>query len=339
MNVGMIGTSTVAQKHAQAYRNIGYKLAACSNRDKERGLRFAQQYGAEFIDNWEELCADPRIDYVDVCTFPEFRLEAVEACAGYRKSVLVEKPIATNIADARRMVEIAQAAGITLGVMSQHRFDDSCRFLAGAVAQGRLGSILECDGYTKWYRPQPYYGRKIKGSWKTEGGGALINQAIHQIDLIRWFAGPVRHVYGQWQLGSAHSMESEDVVSAVLRYDSGATGVVQAATAFWPGYPERVEIHGTRGSAILAGDRLVAWNVEDDAGLPPPSPVEARSGASDPMAISLDSFERQFLDFGEAMRSGKKPLVSGEDGFHALAIVTAIYASCRSGLPAVVERL
>jgi UDP-N-acetyl-2-amino-2-deoxyglucuronate dehydrogenase len=163
-----------------------------------------------------------------------------------------------------------------------------------------------------------------------EGGGALINQAIHQVDLLLWLAGPIRRVTGEWQLSAVHNMESEDVVNAVLRYASGATGVIQAATAFLPGYPERLEFHGTRGTAIISGDQLTTWDVENDSGDQPPLSRSIASGASDPMAISLASFERQFLDFGEAIRTGGKPLVSGEEGYRALEVVTAIYDSCRS---------
>jgi UDP-N-acetyl-2-amino-2-deoxyglucuronate dehydrogenase len=183
----------------------------------------------------------------------------------------------------------------------------------------------------KWYRSPEYYARPIKGSWRTEGGGALINQAIHQIDILRWLAGPVAELYGFWQLGALHRIESEDVVNAVVRYASGATGVIQASTAFWPGYTERTEFHGSKGSAIISGDNLTAWDVRDDSGDAPPLARDAASGSSDPMAISLEPFERQFLDFGDAIRTGREPLVSGVEGYQALEIVDAVYRSCRSG--------
>jgi predicted dehydrogenase len=183
----------------------------------------------------------------------------------------------------------------------------------------------------KWYRTDEYYARPVKGSWATEGGGALITQAIHQADLLLWFAGPVRAVFGMWQLGAAHTIESEDVVNAVMRYASGATGVIQASTAFWPGYSERIEVHGTRGTAIVTGDQLTAWDVKGDTGDPPPLASGVASGASDPMAISVESFERQFLDFGEAITTRRPPLVSGEEGYRALELVDAIYRSCRAG--------
>jgi predicted dehydrogenase len=148
---------------------------------------------------------------------------------------------------------------------------------------------------------------------------------------MRWFAGPVSEVFGAWQLGALHKIESEDVVNAVLRFASGATGVIQAATAFWPGYPERMEFHGTKGTAVISGDKLTTWDVENDSGDPAPLAKEVASGASDPMAISLEPFERQFLDFGEAIRTGRKPKCSGEDGYQALEIVEAVYRSCRLG--------
>lgn len=332
MNVGIIGTGAIAHMHARAYRNIGYTVRACTNVTKETGRRFAAAHGAEFVDRFEDVCAHPEVDFVDVCTFPAFRLEVVRACAAERKPVQVQKPIATTVGTAREMIDIARQAGIVLGVVSQHRFDRASQFIASALRQGRLGTLLQCDAYVKWHRTDEYYARPVKGSWATEGGGALINQAIHQVDLLLWYAGPVRAVFGMWQLGAAHTIESEDVVNAVMRYASGATGVIQASTAFWPGYSERIEVHGTRGTAIVTGDQLTAWDVRDDAGDPPPLAAGVASGASDPMAISVESFERQFLDFGEAITTRRPPLVSGEEGYRALELVDAIYRSCRAGV-------
>jgi UDP-N-acetyl-2-amino-2-deoxyglucuronate dehydrogenase len=331
LRVGIVGTGAISHKHAQAYRNIGYQVTVCTDRKQDAGRRFAAQYGAEFVATCDEVCRHPQVDFVDACTFPDFRLEPVTLCAKARKHIQVQKPIATDLATARAMIETAREAGITLGVTSQHRFDDSSIFLSGALAEGRLGRILQADAYVKWYRAPEYYSRPIKGSWATEGGGALINQAIHQVDLLRWLIGPVSELFGYWQLGSLHKIESEDVVSAVLTYASGATGVVQASTAFRPGYTERIEIHGTKGTAIVSGDKLTAWDVEGDTGEPAPVAAPLSSGSSDPMAIALEPFERQFRDFGDAICTGRQPLVTGEEGLHALEVVLAVYRSCREG--------
>ncbi len=331
MRVGIIGTGAISHKHAQAYRNIGYRVTVCTDINEEAGRKFAETYGCQFVRSYEEVCRHAEVDYVDVCTFPDFRLQPVEACAAAGKSVQVQKPIATNLETARQMIETARRAGIRLGVVSQHRFDDSSLFLTKAIAAGRLGKIIQADAYVKWYRAPEYYARPIKGSWAVEGGGALINQAIHQVDVLLWLIGPVRELFAFWQLGALHKIESEDVITVAMRYASGATGVIQASTAMWPGYSERIEIHGTKGTAILTGDKLTAWDVRDDFGEPPPLAKEVMSGSSDPMAIPLAPFERQFLDFGEAVRTGRKPLVSGEEGYRALELVLAAYQSCREG--------
>ena len=332
LRVGIIGTGAIAGMHARAYKNIGYTVRACTNVTQDKGRKFATDHGAEFVERYEDLCRHPDVDFVDVCTFPSLRLDVVRACASSRKPVQVQKPIATRLDAAREMVDTARASGIPLGVVSQHRFDRASLFLSSAIRAGRLGRLLQCDAYVKWWRSDEYYARPVKGTWQTEGGGALMTQAIHQVDLLLWFAGPVRELFGMWQLGAAHKIESEDLVSAVLRYENGATGVIQAATALWPGYSERVEIHGTKGSAIITGDQLTTWDVKDDSGDPPPLASGVASGASDPMAISVESFERQFLDFGEAIKNGRKPLVDGEEGYRALALVDAIYRSCRDGV-------
>jgi UDP-N-acetyl-2-amino-2-deoxyglucuronate dehydrogenase len=333
MRIGIIGTGAISHKHAQAYRNIGYELKVCTDINAESGRAFARKYDCEFVPTYQELCRHPQIDYVDVCTFPDFRLDPLKICAEAGKHVQVQKPISTNLETARAMLNTAREAGILLGVVSQHRFDDSTQFLRKALDAGRLGKILQADAYVKWFRSDAYYSRPIKGSWTTEGGGALINQAVHQVDVLLWLIGNIAEVFGYWQVAALHRIESEDVVSALLKYESGANGVIQASTSFWPGYTERIEIHGTKGTAVISGDKLTTWDVENDAGDQAPLDRDVASGASDPMAISLAPFERQFLDFGDAIRTGRRPVSSGEDGYRAIEVVLAVYRSCREGRP------
>jgi predicted dehydrogenase len=331
LRVGVIGTGAISWKHAQAYKNIGFEVTVCTDISEANGKKFADATGSEFVKTYEEVCRHPKVDYVDVCTFPDFRLQPIEICAETKKHVQVQKPISTTLENARKMIDTANKAGIVLGVVSQHRFDDSTQFLKKAIAAGRLGKILQADAYVKWWRSAEYYGRPIKGSWATEGGGAMINQAVHQVDILLYLIGPVKELFAYWQLAALHKIESEDVITAMLRYGNGATGVIQASTAFWPGYSERLEIHGTKGTAVITGDNLTAWDVQDDQGDPAPVRKEVMSGASDPMAISTVPFERQFLDFGEACKKGTKPLVSGEEGYRALEVVMSAYESCRRG--------
>lgn len=338
MNVGILGTGAIANKHAQAYRNIGFNLVACSNKTESHGKEFAARWNTRFISDYEQLCSYPDLDFIDVCTFPDFHLLPVEVCAAIKRPIQLQKPIATNLEDARKIIEIGQRAAIKISVMSQHRFDEATIFLKRAIAQGRLGKLLQADAYVKWFRSDEYYSRPIKGSWQTEGGGALINQAIHQVDVLLYLMGPVTRINGNWQLAARHKIESEDVVNALVSYRSGATGVIQAATAFWPGYTERIEIHGTKGTAIISGDRLTAWDALDDGqNAMDPAPVahDVASGSSDPMAIALTSFERQFLDFADAIVNDREPVVNAKEGYRALEVVLGIYQSCREQQPVV----
>jgi UDP-N-acetyl-2-amino-2-deoxyglucuronate dehydrogenase len=208
----MIGTGAISHKHAQVYKNIGFELTVCTDIFESAGRKFADQYGCEFVPTYEAVCRHPKVDYVDVCTFPDFRMQPIEICVESKKHVQVQKPISTSLATAQQMIETARKGGILLGVVSQHRFDDASLFLHKAIAEGRLGKLLQCDCYVKWYRSAEYYSRPIKGSWQTEGGGALINQAIHQLDILRWMSGPVKELFAVWQLGALHKIESEDVV-------------------------------------------------------------------------------------------------------------------------------
>lgn len=335
MKVGIVGTGAIARLHARVYRSLGFGVRAVVDRDEAKARAFVAEFGGDVLPDADALCRHPDVDFVDVCTLPNVRLDIVALCAKHRKPVQVQKPIARTVDIARQMIATAEAAGIVLGVVSQHRFDESSQFLEGAIKSGRLGRLIQCDAYVKWHRTDAYYAGPGKGTWEVEGGGALINQAIHQVDLLRWLVGPVSDVWATWQIGVAHAIESEDNVSAIVKYANGATGVIQASTAIWPGYPERIELHGTKGSAVVTGDRLTTWDVQDDHGGTPPISDKTASGASDPMAISLEPFERQFLDFAEAIRTGRPPAVGGREGLAALEVVEAIYQSCRTGRPQV----
>ncbi len=186
---------------------------------------------------------------IGVSTYQVTRQNIVQpiGVSTYRVTRELPEPLQAEVPS----IEDLQGVVEKLGVVSQHRFDDSILFLKQALLDGRLGKILQADAYVKWYRSAEYYSRPIKGSWAGEGGGALINQAIHQIDLLMFLIGAVDEVFAYWQLGSLHNIESEDTLCALLHYACGATGVLQASTSLWPGSPERLEIHGTKARPSL----------------------------------------------------------------------------------------
>jgi predicted dehydrogenase len=336
MKVGVIGTGAISHKHAQAYKNIGFEIVAVYNRNEEKGRDFCSQHGGNFFSSWQEVCTHPAVDFIDVCTFPDIRFEPLKLAADHGKHVQVQKPIAIEVETARQMVSYCDAKRVKLNVVSQGRFNDAMLFLKRAIGAGRLGTVFQADAYVKWWRSEEYYSRPIKGSWAVEGGGSLINQGIHQVDWLLHLLGGVERVTAEWHLGARHKIESDDMCNALVRYASGATGVIQTATAIWPGFPERLELHGTKGSAILTADRITRWEVVDDplaAMDPAPVATDVSSGSSDPMAIGLAPFERIFVDFAESIRADREPVSSGRAGLRALELVQAIYSSAREQRP------
>jgi UDP-N-acetyl-2-amino-2-deoxyglucuronate dehydrogenase len=341
MNVGLIGAGAISHKHAQAYKNIGFNIVAVYNRDEQKGRAFCDQHGGQYFSQWQDVCKHPDVDFIDVCTFPDIRLEPLMLAADHGKHVQVQKPIAIDVATARRMVDYCAAKKVQLGVVSQGRFNDAMLFLKRALDAGRLGKIFQADAYVKWWRSEEYYSRPIKGSWSVEGGGSLINQGIHQVDWLLHLMGDVDRVFAEWHLGVRHKIESDDMCNALLRYANGATGVIQTATAIWPGFPERIELHGTKGSVILTADRITKWEVADDAfAVTDPAPVatDVSSGSSDPMAIGLAPFERLFTDFADAIRKGRAPISDGVGGLRALELVQSIYSSALHCQPVTLDR-
>jgi len=332
MKAAIIGTGAVAGHHARAIdQTDGIELAAVTSRTREKAEQMAEKYRAKCYPDVPALLEDRSIDLVIICTFPDSHFEYAAAAARKGKHVLIEKPLDLSLERAERTIEECRKAGVTLAVVSQKRFCDGSRYHHDAVQNGTLGNVLEADAYVKWYREPAYYARPGKGSWEVEGGGALINQTIHQIDLLRWIVGPVRHLDCEWQLGALHAIPSEDVAAALLRYENGAIGVVQASTALFPGFPDRIEIHGTKGSVATEGDFLKRWEVPGCPAPPPEAFQSSTLGSSKPMDIPVEPFCRQLRNIMEAISSGKPPLITGEEGLETLKIVLAMYESARHG--------
>ncbi len=334
MKAAIIGAGAIAGHHARAITETdGIELAGVTSRTRHKAEQLAAKYGAKCYPDVPSLLDDASIDLVIISTFPDSHCEYAVAAAWKGKHVLVEKPLDLSLDRARRTIEECRKAGVTLAVVSQKRFCDGPRHLHDAVRSGKLGKILQADTYVKWYREPAYYAPTGKGSWEMEGGGALINQTIHQIDLLRWIVGPVRHLACEWQLGGLHGIPSEDVAAALLRYENGAIGIVQASTAFFPGFPERIEIHGTKGSVTTEGDFLKRWEVPGCPQPPKEGFQTGMVGSSKPMDIPVEPFCRQLRDVMQAISSGTKPLITGEEGLETLKVVLAMYESARSGRP------
>lgn len=330
MQIAIIGTGAVAVHHGLAIEQVPRaQLQGVASRTPEKARAFAERFKTRVYGSADEVFKDPAVQLVILCTYPDSHYQLASAAARRGKHLLVEKPLATTAETGMAIVEECRKAGVTLAVVSQKRFADGPVFLKKAVTEGRLGKLLQADAYMKWYREPAYYARPGKGGWDVEGGGAIINQAIHQVDLLRYIAGPVRSVRCMWQLGGLHAIPSEDSACVLMRYANGATGVIQASTALYPGFPDRLELHGTKGSVVTEGDFLKFWEVRQSEQPPAELFKQAGVGASKPMDIPVEPFRRQLENVIDAVEKGTRPLVSGEEGLETLRLVMSMYQSAR----------
>jgi predicted dehydrogenase len=250
------------------------------------------------------------------------------------KHVLVEKPMARNVAEADRIIAACDRAGLTLGAMFQYRFSPLARKVKAAVEGGRLGKLLLIDLQAKWFRSDAYYRESNwRGTAAREGGAVLINQAIHSIDLLRWIGGPVDEVQGLTAT-TLHPIEMEDVGLAMLRFRSGAVGSIVATTVALPGFPERLAFHGDKGSAVLIqGEGTIEWYLAGEEPRRERAATQVSGASSDPAATPSAGHVAEFTDFYTAIREGRKPLIDGREGRQALELVEAIYRSARERRP------
>ena len=333
---GIAGTGMIGKYHAQAIRETpGAELVAVcrSNRvSPEHTEAAARDYGVPFEASYEALLARADVDAVCLCTPSGLHAEQTLRAAAAGKHVLVEKPMALTLADADAMIDACRKGGVRLGVALQRRTDPTFRAVRAAIEAGELGDLVLGTTTVPYVRAQSYYDSAAwRGTWALDGGGALMNQGIHLADLLVWFMGDVKDVDAR-SATLAHKIEVEDCVTARLRFKNGALGALVATTAASPGFPHRVEIYGTRGGVQIEGEEIVRWDGDVAPRVPPrgASPAAAGAGAA-PTGIKHEGHVRLVTDLVAAIREGREPVVSGEEGRRSLALVLGVYESARDG--------
>jgi len=334
----IIGTGNIAGFHARAVALVPQaRLVAVHSRRPESGQSFAAQHDAEYVADYAELLARPDIDAIAITTPSGTHAELGIAAARAGKHVLCEKPIDINTDRIDTLTSACTEAGVLLGAIFQARFGPGARALKDAALAGRFGQLAQCGAYVPWYRSAEYYkSAGWRGTWDLDGGGALMNQSIHAIDLILWLAGDVAEVSAHCGTALHPTLEVEDNAVAWLRFKNGAFGVVQGSTACYPGESRRVELKGTLGSATLIDDRPVFWQFSEE--LPGDAAVRGLAetaqiggGASNPVAMSVEGHRVQVEDFAQAILEGRQPAIPGSEGRRAVELINAIYQSSRSG--------
>ncbi len=272
------------------------------------------------------LATDPKVDAVLVLTPPNTHLEVVEQCARAGKHILLEKPFDMNSARARRIIEVCNAHHVTLGIVFQHRFRRGALRLRELVEEGALGRLANASAFIRWWRPQHgYYDQPGRGTFAQDGGGVLITQAIHTLDLHLSLTGPASEVSAFVQTSHLHDIEVEDIVGGVVRYANGAIGTIDATTVCYPGFKERIELVGDLGTAILTGSEL-SVHFQDGRKLQEGAEEDVAGGA-DPMAFPHHFHRRLIEDFVTAIETGSQPRITGEEGLKIHYLIEALLRS------------
>jgi len=331
IHVGLIGAGNISQTHARAAAAIpGVSVAAVHGANGAKARELAASYGAAAYDRLDAFLDHKPMDMVVIGSPSGVHAAQGVAAARRRLHVLVEKPIDVTTERADELIAAAERSGVRLGVLFQDRLKPGIVRLKQLVESGGLGRVLSVSARVPWYRPPDYYRlSRWRGTAALDGGGALMNQGIHTVDLLLWVLGDVTRVQARTAT-LLHEIESEDTALALLEFASGATGVLEASTATYPGYPRRVEITGTEGTVVLEHDRLVA------ADLRTPRPEllgdggDANASASSPVVSDASGHQRLIEDFRRAIETGSRPACDGHEGRRSVELVEAIYRSARS---------
>lgn len=341
----VVGCGAIHENHCRPLQEIeGAELTAVVDSDPEKLKKASEKFGVPGYSTLDEIL--PYVDAVTVCVpSGEHGLVGIQA-ARAGKHVLTEKPVEITYPAAKALVDECEKAGVKHACISQHRFAPDIQRVRDAVLGGQFGPMVQGDSYTKWYRSQAYYDSAgWRGTWALDGGGCLMNQGVHYVDMIQWVMGGVKSVQAMVRT-MAHEIEVEDTAMAFVEYNSGAVGMIMGSTSVYPGFAEKIEVHGKFGTAVVEGDRLKFWEVDEEGmkskygrgvNAQPAPKVETvgtgseGTGSADPAAIWGGQHRMQIEDFVRAIQNDTTPFITCRDALEPLKVILAIYESSRRG--------
>lgn len=331
VRLALIGLGMATRPHLEALSDpgCGVEVAGVYNRSRARSESVAKAFGHRIYDSLGEIASDTEVEGVIIATPPDQRLEIVGMMARAGKHMLMEKPVERTVPAARELVEICERHAVHLGIVLQHRFRAGSRRLRTLVENGALGAIGLVRVEVPWWRGQDYYDQPGRGTYARDGGGVLISQAIHSLDLMLHVAGPVVSVQALCATTSLHRMEAEDFATAGVRFASGAVGSIMATTASYPGAAESITLDGALGTAVLKAGRLeVNWRDgrREETGEP-----AATGGGADPMAFPCDWHKALTEDFADAIRDNRAPAITGREALAVHELIDAMTRSSQTG--------
>ena len=321
VNYGILGCGGIAQTHMKALALVeNAKLYAVCDRTPERAKAAAEQTGAVAYTDMDEMLADSEVDAVIILSASGMHADMGIRAANAGKHVIVEKPIDISVEKAKLLIEACDKNGVTLSCIFQHRYDEDTIALKKAVEEGRLGRIDAGCCHTKWYRGQAYYDEvDWRGTKKYDGGGALMNQGIHQLDFFQYIMGEVDEVFAYCATRAHERIDVEDLCMATLKFKNGALGIMEASTVANPGFYTRIDVNGSKGTVILQNNTIKEWKIEGE---------EERKGTFTELPHRL-----QLQEITDSILEGKPSLVNGQQALKSLCIAEAVYRSAKSGRP------
>ena len=330
--IAVIGLGLAVTPHARALVDLSetVEVAYAFSPTQARRAAFAKDFDFPLTDSLDAILADDTVDACLVLTPPNTHLDITRACAAAGKHVLLEKPLEISTARANELVRCCREAEVTLGVVFQFRFRPAAERLGAILESGALGRITGCSTYCRLWRPQSYYDEPGRGDRDRDGGGALITQAIHSLDLMLSLAGPISEVSAFAQTSAVHDMETEDMGAAAVRYANGAIGVIDATTAAYPGFAERIEFICAHGTASLSGTELAVRYLNGESESLAADGSAGGTGA-DPMAFPHHYHQAVIADFLDAIAERRSPRISGEEALKVHRLIDAILRSAASG--------
>jgi predicted dehydrogenase len=328
----------IAGFHAKAINAAGGKLVACFDTFPQSAQRLAgENSGCKPYSDLKEFLADKSIDIVTIGTPSGAHLDPAIAASEAGKHVIVEKPLEITLERCDKIISACDKNKVKLATVFHSRFHGASQKIKSAIENGRFGRLTLCDAIVKWYRTQKYYDSgKWRGTWELDGGGALMNQAIHTIDLLSWLAGKVVEVSAHTALLGHENIEVEDTATATIKFENGAIGTIVGTTAAFPGYLKRIEISGIKGTAILEEEDIVKWDFDESK--PEDEKIKEEmlnrkssgGGASDPSAIDFSGHAKLFENMIKAIETDSTPLVDGHEGRKSVEIILAIYKAAKT---------
>ena len=332
INFGIIGCGVISEWHASVIEELeGAKLLGAFDQNTERIQPFCEKHNCQAFTTLEELLACEEIDAVCVCTPSGVHEPLVVAAANAGKHIVVEKPMAITKEQLAAIVEAVERNGVQLTSIAQCRYGDTVQFVKKFIEDGKLGKLLVGDVYMKLYRSPEYYASAgWRGTWAMDGGGALMNQGIHGIDCLQYLMGHVKSVSAVCKTLD-RDIEVEDAAVAAIEYENGAIGVVQGTTCVNPGYPVRIELHGTKGSIALENYEIVRFDVEGEEEFERNTGKPIAESFKNPTAFGTEGHKRQFEDFVKALQNGTKPMIDVHEGKKPVDVILSIYESSKKG--------